>query len=108
MSSEQHLPVRNDEAAVFNGNEGEVAEVFEAELDLTPGVEDTHDPVRTYLREMGRVPLLKREGEVILARRIERGEMIVLKAVSRSLTVVQELIAAGNALRNGSRSIETF
>src|SRR5205823_5565894 len=47
----------------------------ELELDLTPGALDkTNDPVRMYLREMGTVPLLTREGEVEIARRIERGK----------------------------------
>ena len=53
---------------------GEGAE--ELELDLTPGALDkTNDPVRMYLREMGTVPLLTREGEVEIARRIERGKL---------------------------------
>ena len=46
----------------------------DVELDLTPGaLEKTNDPVRMYLREMGTVPLLTREGEVEIAKRIERG-----------------------------------
>src|SRR5471030_3548823 len=57
---------------------GEGAE--ELELDLTPGALDkTNDPVRMYLREMGTVPLLTREGEVEIARRIERGKLAVIK-----------------------------
>ena len=52
------------------------------ELDLTPGLlEKTSDPVRMYLREMGTVPLLTREGEVAIAKRIERGQLLVLKSV---------------------------
>ena len=47
------------------------------ELDLTPGALDkTNDPVRMYLREMGTVPLLTREGEVAIAKRIEQGELL--------------------------------
>src|SRR5882672_4976053 len=50
------------------------------ELDLTPGALDkTNDPVRMYLREMGTVPLLTREGEVAIAKRIERGKLAVIK-----------------------------
>jgi len=50
---------------------------------LTPGtLEKTNDPVRMYLREMGTVPLLTREGEVEIAKRIERGQLRVLKAIS--------------------------
>src|SRR5260370_41181076 len=64
----------------------EVDEASEdVELDLTPGaLEKTNDPVRMYLREMGTVPLLTREGEVEIAKRIERGQNRVLKALSRS------------------------
>ena len=48
----------------------------DVELDLTPGtLEKTNDPVRMYLREMGTVPLLTREGEVEIAKRIERGQL---------------------------------
>ena len=58
----------------------------EMELDLTPGALDkTNDPVRMYLREMGTVPLLTREGEVEIARRIERGKLAVIKSISRTL-----------------------
>src|SRR5512140_2046093 len=63
----------------------EKAEEEGVELDLTPGALDqTNDPVRMYLREMGTVPLLTREGEVEIAKRIERGQLRVLKAISRS------------------------
>jgi RNA polymerase primary sigma factor len=54
----------------------------ESDVDLSPGVLDkTNDPVRMYLREMGTVPLLTREGEVEIAKRIERGQIQVLKAL---------------------------
>ena len=59
----------------------------ELELDLTPGALDkTNDPVRMYLREMGTVPLLTREGEVEIAKRIERGKLAVIKSISRTPT----------------------
>ena len=75
-------------------------------LDLTPGTLDkTNDPVRLYLREMGTVPLLTREGEVAIAKRIERGQMNVLKAVSRSPIVIKEVIDLGKQLSRGERSI---
>src|SRR2546427_858472 len=70
------------------------------ELDLTPGaLEKTNDPVRMYLREMGTVPLLTRDGEVEIAKRIERGQMTVLKSLSRSAVIVREIIALGDQLR---------
>src|SRR5579863_7458946 len=79
----------------------------ENELDLTPGLlEKTNDPVRMYLREMGTVPLLTREGEVAIAKRIERGQLLVMKTTTRSPIVVKELIAIAEDLRNGARSIK--
>ena len=77
------------------------------ELDLTPGaLEKTNDPVRMYLREMGTVPLLTREGEVEIAKRIERGQLRVLKALSRSPIVIREIVAIGEDLKRGVRSIK--
>jgi RNA polymerase primary sigma factor len=79
----------------------------DVELDLTPGaLEKTNDPVRMYLREMGTVPLLTREGEVEIAKRIERGQLRVLKALSRSPIVIRELLAMGEDLKKGVRSIK--
>ena len=79
----------------------------ESELDLTPGsLEKTNDPVRMYLREMGTVPLLTREGEVTIAKRIERGQLVVMKSITRSPIVIKELIAVGDDLRKGVRSIK--
>ncbi len=79
----------------------------DVELDLTPGaLEKTNDPVRMYLREMGTVPLLTREGEVEIAKRIERGQLRVLKAISRSPIVINELLALGEDLKKSVRSIK--
>ena len=79
----------------------------DVELDLTPGaLEKTNDPVRMYLREMGTVPLLTREGEVEIAKRIERGQLRVLKALSRSPIVIREILALGEDLKKGVRSIK--
>jgi RNA polymerase primary sigma factor len=76
-------------------------------LDLAPGaVEQTDDPVRIYLREMGVVPLLTREGEVDIAKRIERGQRRVLKALSRSPIVIRQVLAIGEDLKRGVRSIK--
>src|SRR5215813_425040 len=69
------------------------------ELDLTPGaLEKANDPVRMYLREMGTVPLLTRAGEVEIAKRIERGQLTVLKVLSRSPVIVREIITLGDQL----------
>ena len=79
----------------------------DVELDLTPGtLEKTNDPVRMYLREMGTVPLLTREGEVEIAKRIERGQMRVLKAISRSPIVIREVIALSDDLKRGVRNVK--
>ncbi|PYT88969.1 MAG: RNA polymerase sigma factor RpoD [Acidobacteria bacterium] len=79
----------------------------ESDLDLTPGsLEKTNDPVRMYLREMGTVPLLTREGEVTIAKRIERGQLVVMRSITRSPIVIKELIAVGDDLRKGVRSIK--
>jgi RNA polymerase primary sigma factor len=86
----------------FEAEEGE-----DVELDLTPGtLEKTNDPVRMYLREMGTVPLLTREGEVEIAKRIERGQMRVLKAISRSPIVIREIAALGEDLKRGVRNVK--
>jgi RNA polymerase primary sigma factor len=79
----------------------------EAELDQSASLpEKTSDPVRVYLREMGIVSLLTREQEVAIAKRLERGNLRVLKTVSRSPLVLKELIAIGAELRMGTKSIK--
>ncbi len=79
----------------------------ELDFRLSPGVMDkTSDPVRLYLREMGTVPLLTRQGEVEIAKRFERGHLRVLKAISRSPLVIREIIAIGADLERGARSIK--
>ena len=62
---------------------------------------NTDDSVRIYMREMGTVPLLNRETEVEVAKRIERAQMNVLKAVSRCPLAVRELLAYGRDLGEG-------
>jgi RNA polymerase primary sigma factor len=84
--------------------QGEAGE--EGDLDLTPGALDkTNDPVRMYLREMGTVPLLTREGEVAIAKRIEQGKLAVIKSISRTPKVTQEVIEMGEQLRRGERTV---
>src|SRR5499433_1757786 len=77
------------------------------ELNLTPGaLEKANDPVRMYLREMGTVPLLTRAGEVEIAKRIERGQLTVLKVLSRSPVIVREIITLGEQLKSDPRIIK--
>jgi len=93
---------------IEKGEEGRAEEGPEdVELDLTPGALDkTNDPVRMYLREMGTVPLLTREGEVEIAKRIERGQLNVLKTLSRSPVVILALMELREQLRGGQTSIK--
>jgi RNA polymerase primary sigma factor len=94
-------------AALKKTFEKEVEIGEDIELRLTPDdLEKTNDPVRIYLREMGMVPLLTREGEVHLAKRIERGQLRALKALSRSALVIRQILTMGEDLKRGVRSIK--
>ena len=81
------------------------------ELDLVPSEGDdaadyssrSTDPVRMYLREMGAVPLLDREGEVVIAKKIENGELEVLYALVEVPVAVEELVQVGEDLKNRTR-----
>ena len=76
------------------------------ELDLTPSaIDKTTDPVRMYLRQMARVPLLTREGEVEIAKRIERGRLSILKAISRTPTIAKAVVRMGEQLTSRDRTI---
>jgi RNA polymerase primary sigma factor len=78
----------------------------EVELDLaSSAIDKTDDPVRIYLRQMGAVDLLTRQGEVDLAKRIERGELCALKALSRSPMVIRQILLIGENLKRGACSI---
>ena len=79
----------------------------EVELDLSTGAPDTSsDPVRLYLHEMSISPLLTREGEVEIARRIEHGQRRVLKALSRSPIAIRQILTIGDDLKSERRSIQ--
>src|SRR5471032_1834516 len=83
---------------------GEGAE--EIELDLTPGTLDkTNDPVRMYLREMGTVPLLTREGEVEIAKRIERGKKAVMRVITRTPMAAREVARLSERLGAGELTV---
>lgn len=66
------------------------------------------DPVRMYLREMGRVPLLDRQGEVEIAKRIEKGEAMVVNAMFQTATSINELAAMAKKLAGGKIKVEDF
>jgi RNA polymerase primary sigma factor len=80
-----------EEAKDFEKKLEDAEELLDLELPAGVG-EKINDPVRMYLREMGTVPLLTREGEVEIARRIERGQATVLKSLARAPLVVQEVL----------------
>jgi RNA polymerase primary sigma factor len=83
------------------GDAGETDDLSDLEL-AAEGGDKTNDPVRMYLREMGTVPLLTREGEIELAKRNERGQWSVRKALSRSPLVIREIIQLATDLRSGA------
>jgi RNA polymerase primary sigma factor len=84
-----------EEPKLDKGDEAE-----DLDLELPQDFSDkTNDPVRMYLREMGTVPLLTREGEIELAKRIERGQSAVRKALSRSPLVIREVLALTETLQ---------
>jgi RNA polymerase primary sigma factor len=100
VSSEGELPSqRRRKPELEDGDEVETA---------AEPLDTTNDPVRLYLREMGSVPLLTREGEVEIAKRFERGHLRTLKAISRSPVIIREILAVGTDLQSGVRSIKDF
>ena len=101
VDSEKGYKLEREGIERHEGPEGEGPE-----LDLTPGsLDKTNDPVRMYLREMGTVPLLTREGEVEIARRIERGKLSVIKSISRMPAITKAVIRMGDGLKAGERTI---
>jgi RNA polymerase primary sigma factor len=106
-SDERVIEVSAVSAVAPEDLDGELDE--DIELDLSAGVlEKTNDPVRLYLREMGIVPLLTREGEVSIAKRIERGQIKTQKSISRSPIAVKELCKVGEELEAGRLSIRDY
>jgi RNA polymerase primary sigma factor len=95
-----------EQAASLALDDDEILDEDDLDLDLSAGTLDkSNDPVRLYLREMGIVPLLTREGEVTIAQRIERGQIKTRKAISRSPIAVERLLKMGDDLQKGKASI---
>ena len=83
------------------------ADSEDVDMGATPEpLDKTNDPVRLYLREMGTVPLLTRQGEIDIAKKFERGHLRALKAISRSPLAIREVITLGTDLEKGLRSIK--
>jgi RNA polymerase primary sigma factor len=70
-----------------------------SDLVSTHGLERTTDPVKLYLREMGNIALLTREGEIAIAREIERGEKNIIKALSKTRLVLNEVLALEDKIK---------
>ena len=68
-------------------------------------LDKTNNPLRLYFREMASVPLLNREGEIEIAKRIEHGQKVILKALSRSPLMVREILNIGDQLKKRQISI---
>src|SRR6266853_1848189 len=77
----------------------------EEQEESDPYYSKSNDPVRMYLRKMGSVSLLTREGEVEIAKRIEEGEKEVLDAVLHSSIAIKEIIQIGDRLRKGKMRV---
>src|SRR5205809_5935402 len=112
---DQHLPERHEPLGIFFEEEAKFFDPAAAQeadfLHPQQEVEEsiyTDDPVRVYLHEMGAVPLLTREGEVDLARRMERGKLRIQKAISRSALVQLVVLDLADQLRRGVEELDNI
>src|ERR1700734_4176705 len=108
FSGESHEPLGlpfDEEANFFHPEETHDSEEFPASHAPEESIY-TDDPVRVYLREMGAVPLLTREGEVDLARRMERGKLRMQKAISRSALVQLAVVDSAEAIRKNPDDLD--
>jgi RNA polymerase primary sigma factor len=97
----------DEEANFFHPEETHEGEDFAASHPVEESIY-TDDPVRVYLREMGAVPLLTREGEVNLARRMERGKLRMQKAISRSAVVQLRAVEISDQIRREVEDLDAF
>jgi RNA polymerase primary sigma factor len=105
--SHEPLGIPFDEEANFFHPEEVQDEEFPAAHQAEESIY-TDDPVRVYLREMGAVPLLTREGEVNLARRMERGKLRMQKSISRSALVQLRAVEIAELLKRGDDELDNF
>ena len=90
------------EEAIEESEEAEASEENEKEIDLTPGaLSRTDDPVRLYLKEMGSVALLSREGEIEIAKRIEEGKKDIATVVYGLPMTLEFVLNLRDQLKNG-------
>ncbi|HEY4485581.1 MAG TPA: RNA polymerase sigma factor RpoD [Nitrospiria bacterium] len=96
----------SEEFRAVEDAEEEAEEEKEKEIDLTPGLlSRTDDPVRLYLKEMGSVPLLSREGEIEIAKKIEEGEKEVTSVVFGTPMIIKDLISIGEKVRHSKTPV---
>ncbi len=106
--TESHEPLGisfEEEAKFFDPEAAQEADFLHPQQQVEESIY-TDDPVRVYLREMGAVPLLTREGEVDLARRMERGKLRMQKAISRSALVQLVVLDLADQLRRGAEELD--
>ena len=97
----------DEEANFFHPEEVHEGEEFAPSHPVEESIY-TDDPVRVYLREMGAVPLLTREGEVNLARRMERGKLRMQKAISRSALVQLRAVEIAEQIKQETEDLDAF
>ncbi len=102
VDSEQKVSLRKNQGSEDESGEEESEEETEFEAGV---LGRTSDPVRMYLREMGQVSLLTREGEVEIAKRIEDGEALVTRVIMKTPIAFKEVIALGEKLIKGQISV---
>ncbi len=110
FTAETHEPLGlpfDEEANFFHPEEAHEGEEFPASQQVEESIY-TDDPVRVYLREMGAVPLLTREGEVDLARRMERGKLRMQKAISRSAVIQAKVMEAAELIKQDPEEIDNY
>jgi RNA polymerase primary sigma factor len=99
-----NLLIGEEEAEEEEASVEEEPAVEEEELDYPGGIKG-NDPVRLYLKEMGAIPLLNREGEVSLAKRIEDGEREIVSSVKGCSIALDELFKVGEKLKAGELQV---
>jgi RNA polymerase primary sigma factor len=108
--AETHEPLGlpfDEEANFFHPEEVQDGEDFHGAQQVEESIY-TDDPVRVYLREMGSVPLLTREGEVNLARKMERGKLRMQKAISRSPLIQTIVLEFAELIRRGAEDLDSY
>jgi RNA polymerase primary sigma factor len=108
--TEAHEPIGlpfDEESGFFHAEETPEGEEFPAAQQAEESIY-TDDPVRVYLREMGAVPLLTREGEVNLARRMERGKLRMQKSISRSALVELMVVEIAERIKHSEEELDNY